>query len=154
MLFLVLLLFLLPCFFFHFDYVSSLLFLGCPQIPPSSATHPPSKDIYIFKPFLTCFASSCGAWTFWWFGNLVVLLLLPLLLPPVITLFTPIPPITIINSSSAHPSPPSSTLTQGNERQQNLFLPSSYFSFRFIFDLFLALCRQPHSVSRKLCVKE
>lgn len=38
--------------------------------------------------------------------------------------------------------------TTGNKRQQNLFLPS------YVLFIIFALCRQPHSVSRKLCVKE
>lgn len=38
--------------------------------------------------------------------------------------------------------------TTGNKRQQNLFLPS------YVLFIIFALWRQPHSVSRKLCVKE
>ncbi len=38
--------------------------------------------------------------------------------------------------------------TTGNKRQLNLFLPS------YVLFIIFALWRQPHSVSRKLCVKE
>lgn len=109
-----------------------VFFLFPPVSPPSSAAHPPSKD----KATPSVFASSCAAWTFggWKFQS------------------SPPHPVCVSFSFFCHDKKNSEETFSPHSRP-NVGKWTATKSFLAII-LFLALCRQPHSVSRKLCVKE
>lgn len=120
--------------FFIFLFCCGCFFCFCfffSLVSSSSVVHPPSKD----RATPPVFASSCAAWTFggWKIQSS----------PPhqVCVYFI----IFLCHMASKETSSPHFRYNIGKWTATKSFLA---------IILFLALCRQPHSVSRKLCVKE